>query len=118
MFMFNIILILVLILNLHLKEALPRTSSPKPPHRTVPRAHGLTSVRQLCGRTGVPNLHHDRRGQFDESSNVLTLAPIADTSVSQKRPDDTFRDLKRLHVTNNGGGEWQSLLLFDLALPG
>ena len=29
----------------------------------------------------APTLHHDRRGRFDESGNVLTLVPIADVSV-------------------------------------
>ena len=104
-FMFNIIFILVLIFHLHSKEALPRTLSPKPPHRTGLRANGSTSVGQPRGRTEAPNLHDDRRGRFDESSNVLTLAPITYVSVSRKRSDETFGDSKRLHVTNNRVGE-------------
>ena len=55
-------------------------------------------------------------GRFDESGNVLTLAPIMDASVSRKRGDENFGNSKRLYVANDGGGEWQSLLLFDLSL--
>ena len=47
---------------------------------------------------------------------MLILTPVADTSVSRKGGDENFGDSKPLYVTNNDGGEWQSLLLFDLAL--
>ena len=64
----------------------------------------------------VPTGHHDCMGRFDESGNVLTLAPIADVSVSQKGGDKNVGDSNRLYVANDGGREWQSLLLFVLAL--
>ena len=36
--------------------------------------------------------------------------------VSRKGRNDNFGDSKRLYVANDGGGEWQSLLPFVLAL--
>ena len=47
---------------------------------------------------------------------MLTLAPIADASVSRKGADENFGNSKPLYVDNDGGGELQSLLLLDLAL--
>ena len=47
---------------------------------------------------------------------MLTLAPIADASVSRKGADENFGNSKQLYVANDGGGELQSLLLLDLAL--
>ena len=44
------------------------------------------------------------------------MALMADASVSRKEGDENFGDSKRLYVTNDGGGECQSLLPFDLAL--
>ena len=46
----------------------------------------------------------------------MTLVPIADASVSRKGGDENCGDSKRLYVANDGGGEGQSLLPFDLAL--
>ena len=44
------------------------------------------------------------------------MAPITDASVSQKGGNENFGNSKRLYIANGGGGEWQLLLLFDLAL--
>ena len=44
------------------------------------------------------------------------MAPITDASVSQKEGNENFGNSKRLNIANGGGGEWQLLLLFDLAL--
>ena len=50
-------------------------------------------------------LHHNCRERFGESGNVLTLALVADASVSRKGANKNFDDSKRLYVTNDDGGE-------------
>ena len=47
---------------------------------------------------------------------MLTLASIGDASVSWKGGDKNFDDSKRLYIAKGGGGEWQSLMLFNLDL--
>ena len=47
---------------------------------------------------------------------MLTIAPIADASVSWKGGDKNVGKSNRLYVTNDGSGEWQLLLLFNLHL--
>ena len=67
-------------------------------------------------RCPLRTLPGPRRGRFNESGNVLTLAPIADASVSRKGADENFGNSTQLHVANDGGWELQLLLLLDLAL--
>ena len=82
----------------------------------VPSSDSPVGVPTAAPVTAASTLHQDRRGWFDESGNVLTLSAMEDASVSLKGGDKNVGDSKRLYIANDGGREWQSLLLFDLAL--
>lgn len=64
--------------------------------------------------TDAPTPHPDSKGVFDASGDVLTLAVLADASISEREEDTNFGESKRLNVAHNDGKQRQSLLLFDL----
>ena len=72
----------------------------------VPMPDSPAGVPAASPVTAAPTLNRNCRGQFNNSGNVLTLAPIADTSVSQKEDNKNVDDSKRLYVVNDGGREW------------
>ena len=57
-----------------------------------------------------------------EDASVITIATLADSTVSQKYDDKNFGDSKRLNVEHDADGnaskERQALLLFDLSSAG
>mmetsp|Transcript_20130 Transcript_20130/g.43719 ORF Transcript_20130/g.43719 Transcript_20130/m.43719 type:complete len:1029 (-) Transcript_20130:138-3224(-) len=70
---------------------------------------GTPTVDPTAAPTSLP--------EFDETGEILTLAALADTSVSYNNEDENFGDTKRLNVVYDPDGnskEKQSLLLFGL----